>query len=40
MVLTEYSSSWINDFEALKGELEIALNGIACTIEHVGSTSS
>ena len=39
MVLSEYSSSWINDFESLKAEFEIALNGIACTIEHVGSTS-
>lgn len=39
MVLSEYSSSWINDFEALKGEFEIALNGISWTIEQVGSTS-
>lgn len=39
MVLSEYTSRWINDFVALKGEFEIALNGISYTIEHIGSTS-
>ncbi len=39
MLLEKYSSSWINDFEAIKGEIEIALIGPAYTIEHVGSTS-
>ena len=39
MILAEYSSRWINDFEAIKREIGIALKGLACTIDHVGSTS-
>jgi GrpB-like predicted nucleotidyltransferase (UPF0157 family) len=39
MLLEKYSSNWINDFEAIKGEIEIALIGLAFTIEHIGSTS-
>jgi GrpB-like predicted nucleotidyltransferase (UPF0157 family) len=39
MLLQKYSTSWINDFTALKSEIEIALKGIACTVEHVGSTA-
>ncbi len=39
MLLEKYSSGWIDDFELLKAELENALIGTECTIEHVGSTS-
>jgi GrpB-like predicted nucleotidyltransferase (UPF0157 family) len=39
MVLEKYSPGWILDFQNIKREIEIALNGLAYTIEHVGSTS-
>lgn len=39
MLLEKYTSKWIKDFEDIKGELEIALDGIEYTIEHVGSTA-
>lgn len=39
MILEKYSSNWINNFTAIKREIENALDGLTCTIEHVGSTS-
>jgi GrpB-like predicted nucleotidyltransferase (UPF0157 family) len=39
MVLEKYSSSWINDFAAIKCEIENALSGLIHTVEHIGSTS-
>ncbi|MES3016783.1 MAG: GrpB family protein [Bacteroidota bacterium] len=39
MLLKKYSPDWIQDFESIKRLIEIHLIGIACTIEHVGSTS-
>lgn len=39
MVLQKYSPRWINDFTAIKNEIDKALNGLEYTIEHVGSTS-
>jgi len=39
MVLKKYSPGWILDFQNIKREIEIALKGLAYTIEHVGSTS-
>lgn len=39
MILAKYTSNWIKHFAEIKRELEIALDGIDYTIEHVGSTS-
>lgn len=39
MVLEKYSSNWINDFIAIKCEIDNVLSGLAYTIEHIGSTS-
>lgn len=39
MILEKYTSNWIMHFAEIKRELEIALDGIDYTIEHVGSTS-
>ncbi len=39
MLLQKYTSSWINDFAAIKREIETTLNGLEYTIEHVGSTA-
>jgi GrpB-like predicted nucleotidyltransferase (UPF0157 family) len=39
MVLAAYTSTWINDFEDIKSEIENGLHGLSFTIEHVGSTS-
>jgi GrpB-like predicted nucleotidyltransferase (UPF0157 family) len=39
MILEKYSSNWINDFTAIKCEIDNALYGLAYTIEHIGSTS-
>jgi GrpB-like predicted nucleotidyltransferase (UPF0157 family) len=39
MLLKKYSPEWVNDFNALKKEIEIALTDIVYTIEHVGSTA-
>ncbi len=39
MILQKFSANWINDFNAIKAELENSLDGLACTIEHVGSTA-
>ncbi len=34
-----YDEKWKSAFEAIKGELEAAVGGLALAIEHVGSTS-
>jgi GrpB-like predicted nucleotidyltransferase (UPF0157 family) len=39
MILEKYSSNWVNDFADIKSEIEKCLDGIANTIEHVGSTA-
>jgi GrpB-like predicted nucleotidyltransferase (UPF0157 family) len=39
MILEKYSSNWAKDFEHVKHEIEIALEGLTYRIEHVGSTS-
>jgi GrpB-like predicted nucleotidyltransferase (UPF0157 family) len=39
MLIEKYSSNWVKDFTVLKREIENVLNGINCTIEHIGSTS-
>lgn len=39
MLIEKYSSKWMDDFTNLKHEIEIGLQGIECTIEHIGSTS-
>ena len=39
MILEKYSSGWVKDFEYVKYEIEIALEGLTYNIEHVGSTS-
>ncbi len=39
MILQKYSPEWSEWFSTLAGEIARALDGIACTIEHVGSTS-
>lgn len=39
MLLNKYSANWSNDFNQLKQEINLALNGLEYTIEHVGSTA-
>ena len=39
MILEKYSSNWAKDFENVKHEIEIILEGLTYSIEHVGSTS-
>jgi len=39
MVLKKYTSNWIKNFTDIKREIEISLDGIEYSIEHVGSTS-
>jgi GrpB-like predicted nucleotidyltransferase (UPF0157 family) len=39
MLLKKYTSTWIKDFEMIRGEIENGLLGMDFTIEHVGSTS-
>ena len=39
MLIKKYTSSWIQDFEHIKHEIEKGLNQLDFTIEHVGSTS-
>lgn len=39
MLLKKYTSNWITHFTAIKSEIEIALDGIDYSIEHIGSTS-
>jgi GrpB-like predicted nucleotidyltransferase (UPF0157 family) len=39
MLIETYTSNWIKNFTAIKCEIENCLDGLDCTIEHVGSTS-
>lgn len=39
MLIKKYTSTWTNDFENLKIQIENVLRGLNFTIEHVGSTS-
>ena len=39
MLLEKYTSNWVENFKDIKLELEKALVGIECLIEHIGSTS-
>jgi GrpB-like predicted nucleotidyltransferase (UPF0157 family) len=39
MILEKYSAIWIHHFNAIRSELQQALTGCACAIEHVGSTA-
>ncbi|MBY0479323.1 MAG: GrpB family protein [Chitinophagaceae bacterium] len=39
MLITEYTPTWITDFEAIKLAIETVLPEIEYSIEHVGSTS-
>lgn len=39
MLLQHYSPKWIDDFTAIKREIDKALHGVDYSMEHVGSTS-
>lgn len=39
MLIQPYSHSWVENFMLLKAKLDAGLNGLACRIEHVGSTA-
>jgi GrpB-like predicted nucleotidyltransferase (UPF0157 family) len=39
MLIEQYTSKWIDNFEDIKCEIEKELHGLIYTIEHVGSTS-
>jgi GrpB-like predicted nucleotidyltransferase (UPF0157 family) len=39
MLIETYTSNWIKNFIDIKREIENWLDGLDCTIEHVGSTS-
>jgi GrpB-like predicted nucleotidyltransferase (UPF0157 family) len=39
MLLKKYSSGWVKDFTKIKSEIDRVLDGLAYTIEHVGSTA-
>lgn len=39
MLIEKYTPDWVNQFNKIKSQLEAALNGLECSIEHVGSTS-
>jgi GrpB-like predicted nucleotidyltransferase (UPF0157 family) len=39
MLIEKYTSNWIKNFADLKREIGNGLNGLECSIEHVGSTS-
>lgn len=39
MLIEQYTSKWIDDFKNLKCQIEIGLQGLVYTIEHVGITS-
>ena len=39
VLVVPYSDSWKTDFEKIKKEIEVALDGLFISIEHVGSTS-
>jgi len=39
MLIKKYTSNWTKNFKDLKREIRNGLNGLECSIEHVGSTS-
>ena len=39
MLLEKYNPDWVNQFNNIKSQLEAALSGLECSIEHVGSTA-
>ncbi len=39
MLIEQYTPNWVKDFQLLKLAIENGLQGIDCTIEHVGSTA-
>ena len=39
MLIKKYTPQWVEDYKTLKFEIELGLQGIAFSIEHVGSTS-
>lgn len=39
MILEKYTSNWIKNFLDIKREIQIAIDGIEYSIEHVGSTA-
>ncbi|MFT3946439.1 MAG: GrpB family protein [Agriterribacter sp.] len=39
MLIEQYTSKWVDNFENIKCEIEKELQGLVYTIEHVGSTS-
>jgi len=39
MLIKKYNPDWINQFQKIKAELDLALNGLNYSIEHIGSTS-
>ena len=39
MLIETYTSNWIKNFTDIKREIENWLDGLDCTIEHIGSTS-
>lgn len=39
MLIEKYNPAWVNQFNDIKSQLEAVLNGLECSIEHVGSTA-
>jgi GrpB-like predicted nucleotidyltransferase (UPF0157 family) len=39
MLIEKYTPDWVIQFNDIKSQLETALSGLECSIEHVGSTS-
>jgi GrpB-like predicted nucleotidyltransferase (UPF0157 family) len=39
MLIKKYSPGWVKDFAKIKSEIDDVLNGLAYTVEHVGSTA-
>jgi GrpB-like predicted nucleotidyltransferase (UPF0157 family) len=39
MLIEKYNPNWVNQFNNIKSQLQAALSGLECSIEHVGSTS-
>ncbi|WP_373548388.1 GrpB family protein [Haliscomenobacter sp.] len=39
MLIEKYTSDWVIHFNDIKSQIEAALNGLECSIEHVGSTA-
>lgn len=39
MLLERHSPKWVDDFKAIQGVIDTALNGLTYHIEHVGSTA-